>query len=131
MSTNDPLHMITCSTLGDCFVGSTLPPRSQLQKSVLIGSSKWQVPVNNWLSRASSALAAYKSDLHSLQPSYLNLHQKMHFKGYMDGNPFCHQKSSQIESHCKNNQLEADPSGVSPKLRKNIPLIKYFYVKID
>lgn len=38
----------------------------------------------------------------------------------MDGNPFCHQKNSQIESHCKNNQLEADPNGVLPKLRKDI-----------
>jgi len=43
----------------------------------------------------------------------------------MDGNPFCHQKNSQIESRCKNNQLEVDPSGVSPILRKNIPYIKH------
>lgn len=44
------------------------------------------------------------------------------FKGYMDDNPFCHQKNSQIESHCKNNQLGVDPSGVSPAAGKELKL---------
>lgn len=122
--------MIMCSNLGDWFfwfyfASQIIPPKRSVLKSF-----EWQVPVNElalqWITCFGSLQV--RSAVCSL-PN-LMLHQKMHFKGYMDGNPFCHQKSSQTESHCKNIQLEADPSGVSPKLRKNILHIKHLYVKI-
>lgn len=98
-----------------CFVGSILFLRSYLSKKALKLSFSWQgtgsLPYLLW------HLTFQSCTVHCLPKTFP---KTFNFKGYMDDNPFCHQKNSQIESHCKNNQLEADPSGVSPAGGKNL-----------